>query len=105
MDGASISRPEHHDTDSPLLVIQHDRRAADFAHAQLQWAARILVVEGDALQAVSTGNGEISVLEEHDVGRRLPGDALADRTMTGVVIDRISVGMRLMMRASPGVFV
>ena len=128
MDGASISRPGHtgrgvvesvvgrgqplrviahqvghHDTDSPLLVIQHDRRAADFTHAQLQRAARVLIIEGHALQAARTGNGEVAVLEEHNVGRRLPGDALADRTMTGVIIDRISIGMRLMMRASTGV--
>lgn len=105
MDGASISRPGHHDTDSPLLVIQHDRRAADFTHAQLQRAARVLIIEGHALQAARTGNGEVAVLEEHNVGRRLPGDALADRTMTGVIIDRISIGMRLMMRASTGVLV
>jgi hypothetical protein len=42
--------------------------------------------------------------EEHDMGGVLPGDALADGTVTGVIVDRLVIGMRVNVRAAAGIF-
>jgi hypothetical protein len=50
-------------------------------------------------------NVEIAVPEEHDVGRGLARDPLADRAVAGVVVDRLPVGMRVDVLATSSVLV
>ena len=88
-----------------LLVVKHDGRTAGFAHAQFQGTTRILGVERHAFQAVGTCHSEVTVVEKNDVRGGLPGDTLADRAVTGVIVDRLLVGMSTVMGASACMFV
>jgi hypothetical protein len=44
------------------------------------------------------------MFEEHDMGGVLPGDALADGTVTSVIVDRVVIGMRVDVIATAGIF-
>src|SRR6056297_1744929 len=94
----------HDDADAALLVVEHDRRAAIRAGAQLQRTIGIVGIERLALQTGLVVHRHIAMLEEHDMGGVLPGDALADGTVTGVIVDRVMIGMRVDMSAAAGIF-
>src|SRR5690606_29765309 len=52
----------HDSADSALLVIEHDRRAAGRAGAELQRTVRVLVVERLTLQVIRLVDLEVAVL-------------------------------------------
>jgi hypothetical protein len=58
-----------------------------------------------AIQAIHVVDGEIAVVEEHDMRAVLPGDTVADGAMAGMVIDRVVIGMGVAVVAPAGVFV
>src|SRR6056297_1827398 len=95
----------HDDADAMLLVVEHDRRAAFATGAQLKRAVGIVGVERLAVQTGLVVDRHIAMPEEHDMGGVLPGDALADRTVTGVIVDRVVIGMRVDVSAAAGIFV
>jgi hypothetical protein len=60
-----------------------------------------LSVERLTVQAIEFINGKIAVIEKHDMSRVLPGNALADRAVARVIVDRIVVRVRVYMIAPP----
>src|SRR6056297_624530 len=94
----------HDDADAVLLVVEHDRRAALATGAQLKRAVGIVGIERLAFQTGLVVHRHIAMFEEHDMGGVLPGDALADGTVTGVIVDRLVIGMRVDMSATAGIF-
>src|SRR6056297_200963 len=94
----------HDDADAVLLVVEHDRRAAFATGAQLKRAVGIVGVERLAFQTGLVVDRHIAMPEEHDMGGVLPGDALADGTVTGVIVDRVVIGMRVDVIATAGIF-
>src|SRR6056297_4119903 len=94
----------HDDADAMLLIVEHDRRAAFATGAQLKRAVGIVGIERLAFQTGLVVHRHIAMFEEHDMGGVLPGDALADGTVTGVIVDRLVIGMRVDMSATAGIF-
>ena len=74
-----------------MLVIQHDRRAAGRARAQLERAVGVLIVEGLPVQARGVIDIQVAMFEKDDMSRRLPGYALADGAVASVVVYRVVV--------------
>ncbi|EON90856.1 hypothetical protein MARLIPOL_15794 [Marinobacter lipolyticus SM19] len=75
--------------DSSLFVIQHDGCATRGAGTQFKWSIRILIVERLSVQAFPIVHCQVTMVEEDDMGRLLPGDTFTDRTMADVVVYRI----------------
>jgi hypothetical protein len=76
-----------------LFVVEHNRCAAVRTNTKLQRSVRILVIERHAVETGCIINFQIVVVEKDDVGRVLACDSLADRTMTGMVVDGFVIGM------------
>lgn len=90
----------HDGADAVLFVIQHDRRPAFGAGAQFQRAIGIVCVEWLPVQPGGVVDRDIAMVEERHMRGWLSGNALADRAVAGVVVNRIVVGMRVNVIAS-----
>jgi hypothetical protein len=94
--GRHAARVEAHevwddDTNPAFLVVQHDRRAARCARAQLERPVRVLIIERLAVQTVEIVDREIIVFEKHDVSGVLARHSFTYRTMTRVFVNRLAV--------------
>ena len=81
----------HNHADSSLLVIEHNWCATFRAGAQLERPTWILIVERLTVQAFEVANFQVAVVEEDDMSRILPSNALTDRTVASVVVYRIVI--------------
>lgn len=88
----------------PLLVIEHDRRAAVTANAELKRAIGVLGVERLTLQTSFIVDLHVTMIEEHHMGRVLARHALTYRTMARMAVDRICIRGRVNMTASTSIF-
>ena len=95
----------HNGANAALLVIQHDRGATGSTCAQFQWAVWIAGIERLPFQVIRVIDNNIAVIEKHNVGRVLTCDALANRTMAGVIVNRVVVRIGMDVLASTGIFV
>lgn len=90
--GRVVTHQVGHDHSNALLrVVEHDGRAALRAGAQFQRPVGVLGIEGLPIEPFEVVRLEVAVIEEHHVGGILPGDALAHRTMTDVVVNRVVI--------------
>ena len=81
----------HNHADSALFVIEHNRRATSFARAKFQRPIRVVSVEGLTVQAVDVVDVQVSMVEEDDMRRSLPCDALAYGAVAGVIVYRVFI--------------
>ena len=95
----------HDGADSPLFIVQHDGRAAILARAELQRAIRIVGVKRLSIQLRFLVDFQVAVPEKDDMGCLLPGYALANGAVAGVIVYGIFIGVSANVVASPGVFV
>ena len=56
------------------------------------------------IQAVEIVDRQVCVVEEDDMRAVLPGNTLTDGAVTGVVVDRVVIGMGVKMIAPASIF-
>lgn len=76
-----------------MLVVEHDRRATGRTRAQLQRTIGVVGIERLTIQTRHVVRVEVIVVEEAHMRAVLPRNALTNRAMAGVVVDRVVVGM------------
>ena len=95
----------HNNPDTPLLVIQHDGRAAVCAGAKFERAIRVLIVKRLAIKSVRIVHGEICVVKKDNMRCRLPGHSFADGAVACVIVYRFVISVRVDMVAPSSVLV